>query len=294
MKAEQLETFLDVFETRNFNRSADRLGIAQSSVSARITSLERSLQCRLFERGRKGAIPTPEGVRFEEHARLILASWDHARRDVGAAPGYNSILRLAGQFSLMRSVLIDWAINLRRLHDDLAIDLQADYSNQIVRDLLGGNLDIGLLYSPRILPDLVVEQEGIETFRMVSTLAVELKQVRIEDYIKTAYTGFFNRSHDELLPHLSSNLLAVGNEELSIELLNRIGGTSYLPEILADNLCKEISNLNFVHDAPVISQPIYSVVHVRRRHDPATIQALSVLREVLVMKKLRLAELTLS
>lgn len=286
MNAELLETFLDVFESRNFNRSSDRLGIAQSSVSARITALEKSLQTRLFERGRQGAIPTPAGVRFEEHARLILASWDHARRDVGAAPGFKSVLRLAGQFSLMRSVLVDWVINLRRLHDDLAIDLQADYSNQIVRDLLGGTLDIGLLYSPRNLPDLVVQQEGIENFQMVSSLVTELKNVRIEEYIKTGYTSFFVRSHDELLPHLSSNLIAVGNEELSIELLNRIGGTSYLPATLANELCSGASGLKFVHDAPVISQPVYSVVHVRRQYDPATIQALSILRDVIATKKL--------
>lgn len=286
MNAELLETFLDVFESRNFNRSSDRLGIAQSSVSARITSLEKSLHTRLFERGRQGATPTPAGVRFEEHARLILASWDHARRDVGAAPGVKSVLRLAGQFSLMRSVLVDWVINLREIHDDLAVDLQADYSKQIVRDLLGGTLDIGLLYSPRNLPDLVVQQEGIETFRMVSNMVTELQQVRIEEYIKTGYTRFFTRSHDELLPHLSSNLIAVGNEELSIELLNRIGGTSYLPTTLAKTLCNKASSFDYVQHAPVISQPIYSVVHVRRQYDPATVYALSILREVISTKKL--------
>ncbi len=281
MNTELLETFLDVFESRNFNRTADRLGIAQSSVSTRISSLEQFVNARLFERGRQGAMPTAAGIRFEEHARLLLASWYHARRDVGAAPGYSSILRLAGQFSLMQSVLVDWVIKLQRQDKHRAIDLQADYSNQIVRDLVAGTLDIALFYSPRSLPDLVIRQEGLESFCMVSTVASKLKNVSPDTYIKPAYTRFFNRTHNEQLPHLSSSLLSVGHEELSLALLNRIGGSSYLPAALAKKMCNESTTFNLVNDAPTISQPIYSAIHIRRQYESDTIAALGALREVL-------------
>ena len=281
MNTELLETFLDVLESRNFNRTGDRLGIAQSSVSARMTTLEQFVGTRLFERGRQGALPTPAGVRFEEHARLILASWYHARRDVGTAPGYSSILRIAGQFSLMQSVLIDWVIHLQNQDERRAVNLQADYSDQIVRDLVAGTLDIALLYSPQNLPDLVVQQEGNESFLMVSTLATVLKDVDPNSYIKTGYTRFFNRMHDEQLPQLSSNLLSVGHEELSFALLKRLGGSSYLPAVLAREICRESTTFKLVSDAPVISQPVYSAVHVRRQHKPDTIIALTILRDVL-------------
>lgn len=281
MNTELLETFLDVFESRNFNRTADRLGIAQSSVSARISSLEKNVSAKLFERGRQGAIPTPAGMRFEEHARLILASCYHARRDVGSVSGYSGVLRLAGQFSLMQSVLVDWVIQLRSQDEHRAIDIQADYSNQIVRDLIAGTLDIALLYSPRYLSELLIQQEGVESFCMVSTTAQTLKDVHPEAYIKTAYTQSFNRAHDEQLPQLSFNLLSVGHEDLSVALLDRVGGTSYLPAVLAQKMCGESKRFNVIEDAPVISQPVYSAVHVRRQYDPSTASALNVLRKVL-------------
>ena len=39
MQIELIDTFLDLCETRSFNRSAERLGITQSTVSGRIRSL---------------------------------------------------------------------------------------------------------------------------------------------------------------------------------------------------------------------------------------------------------------
>jgi len=283
MNVEQLETFLDLLESRNFNHTSDRLGLAQSSVSARIRALETSLGATLFERGRRGATPTPAGLRFEEHARLLLASWYQARRDLSTVSGDNAPLRISGQISLLRTVLVNW---VTQLQDIEAIDVQADYSTQIVRDLLTGTLDIGLLYAPRYLPDLVVRHVSDEPFLMVSSSAQDLSQVKVEDYINTGYTDFFSRAHVELLPHLSFSRLNVGNEELALELLHRTGGSLYLPASLARVLCREKTSLTIVKNAPVISQPVYSAVHVRRQFDSRIIDALAALDKVVSVDEL--------
>jgi len=274
MNIEQLETFLDLLETRNFNQTADRLGLAQSTISARIRALEKSLDTTLFETGRQGATPTQSGLRFEEHARLLLASWYQARRDMSTVSGDNAPLRISGQLSLLRTILVNWVSQLQAIE---AIDVQADYSNQIIRDLLTGSLDIGLLYAPRYLPDLVVRHVCDEPFFMVSSCAQVLSEVKVEEYINTGYTDFFSRTHVELLPHLSFSRLNVGNEELAVELLHRKGGSLYLPATLARSVCSANSDLNMVESAPVISQPIYSTVHLRRQFDVRIIEALAAL-----------------
>lgn len=284
MQHEHLSTFLDVLETRNFKRTSERLGITQSSVSARIMKLEAVVGTKLFERGRQGAFPTASGLRFEQHARLIQASWDHARREVGIGPERDRLLRLAGQFSLMRSVLIDWIVEFKKTENRTSIDLQADYSSQIIRDLSIGILDVGLLFSPAYLPDLQIQLEGLEDFTMVSTEACALKDVSAKKYIHTGYTAHFDRKHHELLPQFASSPISVGYEELSVELLRRIGGTTYLPDKLAHSLCKQWRDITLVSDAPSISQPVYSAVHIRRIHDPAIVRVLDVLRKILSTK----------
>ncbi|RWJ10644.1 MAG: LysR family transcriptional regulator, partial [Mesorhizobium sp.] len=43
MQLDHIETFLDIMESRNFNRTADRLGVTQSTVSTRIRNLEQAI-----------------------------------------------------------------------------------------------------------------------------------------------------------------------------------------------------------------------------------------------------------
>jgi DNA-binding transcriptional LysR family regulator len=60
MNIEHLRTFLEIAETGNFNRAAERLHVTQSMVSARIRTLEQQLDRSLFVRAqRRGADRRP-------------------------------------------------------------------------------------------------------------------------------------------------------------------------------------------------------------------------------------------
>jgi DNA-binding transcriptional LysR family regulator len=63
MNLDLLDTFFDLLETRNFNRTAERLGTTQSTVSMRVRALETAVGAKLFQRGRAGATPTASGTR---------------------------------------------------------------------------------------------------------------------------------------------------------------------------------------------------------------------------------------
>ncbi|MBX2856189.1 MAG: LysR family transcriptional regulator, partial [Rhodobacteraceae bacterium] len=80
MDIDLIETFIDIMETRSFNRTAERLQVTQSTVSHRVRSLEASLGKPLLVRGRGGAAPTQAGVRFHEHALMLRRQWREAVR----------------------------------------------------------------------------------------------------------------------------------------------------------------------------------------------------------------------
>ena len=71
MQIELLDTFLDLIETRSFHRTAERLHVTQSTISARLKALEQALGGRLFTRSRAGTDLTTEGLKFETHARAL-------------------------------------------------------------------------------------------------------------------------------------------------------------------------------------------------------------------------------
>ena len=277
-----LLTFLDVMETGNFKRTAERMNIMQSTVSARIRQLEETLGTRLFERGRGGAEPTPAGRRFEDHSRAFLTLWGHARRDVlsGAATRKRR-LHISCQYSLVRAYLVDWIDTLRAEDRNLDLHVEINFSSQIQRDILSGDTDVGIMFAPQMTPDIHITDLGTAEFVMVSTDHDALENVQVSRYIKVAYTSAFERTLDDVLPDLAFPGMVIGSDDLAIELLGRHGGTLYLPRFAVSGAQTKIPDLRIVGNAPMIPQPVFCAVHVRRRRDPLVVEALKLLREVI-------------
>src|SRR6201995_5010873 len=72
-----LRTFLAIAQTRSFTRSAERLGLRQSTVSQHIRKLEDETGRRLFVRDTHSVTTTADGEAMIELAGGILSA--HAR-----------------------------------------------------------------------------------------------------------------------------------------------------------------------------------------------------------------------
>ncbi|CAH0496941.1 Hydrogen peroxide-inducible genes activator [Novosphingobium sp. CECT 9465] len=71
MKRVHLRQFLALVETGNFTRAAERIGVAQPTLSAAIAELERLAGARLFLRDKRQVRLTEAGARLVTHARAI-------------------------------------------------------------------------------------------------------------------------------------------------------------------------------------------------------------------------------
>ena len=75
MTLQQLIYVVTVADETSMNRAAQRLYLAQSSLSAGIHSLEEELGFSLFRRSNRGVVPTPEGEEFLAYARQIVSQY---------------------------------------------------------------------------------------------------------------------------------------------------------------------------------------------------------------------------
>ena len=64
MNSEELKTFIFLSKVKNFTLAAEQLSVAQSTVTNRISELEKEVGKRLFSRGSKTVSLTEEGQIF--------------------------------------------------------------------------------------------------------------------------------------------------------------------------------------------------------------------------------------
>ena len=87
MNIEHIRTFLEIATTGNFHHAAERLHVTQSTVSARIKSLEDQLERAFFLRNRNGVSLTAAGHHCQRHAVSAVRAWEQARQEVTFSGG---------------------------------------------------------------------------------------------------------------------------------------------------------------------------------------------------------------
>lgn len=264
MQIDQIETFLDLLETRSFNRTADRLGVTQSTISGRVKALEKALGERLFERSRSGTQPSTAALRFETHARVLRRAWADGQADVKPF-GSAVMLRIGIQHDLIDNHVADWLAALRSALPECGFYVDGDYSTQMCRDLETGALDLGVVFTPRPSPDLYFESMGEVAYDMISTQPTTLPKIAPTDYILPNYAPAFAQTHAALLPGLSLGSVSSGQAAAVRGLFIALGGATYLPTEMADALILA-GHAHPVPDAPKITQPVFVAMHLRNRH----------------------------
>ncbi|MBE0510740.1 MAG: LysR family transcriptional regulator [Chromatiales bacterium] len=276
MDTEFARTFLAVVAAGNFVGAAERLHITQSTVSARIQTLERQLGTRLLRRGRGGAELTPAGKRFMRHAKNLVRTIEQARHDVGLPAGYRGSLTLRGRIALWDGFLPQWTDWMRTSMPDISLRLEIGFEEDIMQGLVQGSVDIGLMYTPENRPGLGIEYLFDESLLLVSTTPDH--QWWNERYVHIGWGPEFEAQFTTSYPDLPPPALVANVGWLGIQQMLHSGGAGYFPHRLTREMVAE-GRLWRVPDSPVFSLPVY-LVYPQDREDESLQQALRGLREL--------------
>ncbi|GAA3888888.1 LysR family transcriptional regulator [Streptomyces sedi] len=171
MQLQQLRYFTAVAETRHFTRAARREHVSQPSLSQQIRALERDLGAELFHRARGHISLTDAGAALLPLARRILADTETARREVQeVAQLRRGRVRLGAPPSLCASLVPDVLREFRDRYPGIELLVHEDGSQDLVRALASGELDLALVITPLTgqAPALATEELSREELVVIS------------------------------------------------------------------------------------------------------------------------------
>jgi len=140
---ELLRSFVSVVDSGGFTRAGERIHRTQSTVSQQIKRLEENVGQPLLNRSGKDVTPTEAGERLLSYARRLLSLAEEAR-DVLARPGNQGAVRLGVPEDFAAYRLAKLLAAFSRSHPGLRLDVRADQSIYLKRDLERGDLDLAL------------------------------------------------------------------------------------------------------------------------------------------------------
>lgn len=156
-----LSYFVTIADSGSFSAAAQRLGIAQPSLTLAVQRLESNFGTSLLIRSRQGVKPTKAGEKLLGDARDLLQRWENLR-----AQALSLINEVRGTFKLgvHPSVAIySLPLFLPKLlaqHPHLEVRLIHDLSRNITQKLISSEVDLGIIVNASPHPDLVLRTLG--------------------------------------------------------------------------------------------------------------------------------------
>ncbi|MGY4816739.1 LysR family transcriptional regulator [Pseudomonas chlororaphis subsp. piscium] len=151
-----LRLFIHIAESPSLTQGAKRAFLSPAAASARIKALESQLETRLLYRDSRGVEVTPAGERLLQHARLIMRQVDYLKSEFtqygGDSTGH---MRIFANTTAVTEFLPEILAGFLSKRPGVTVDLQERLSRDIVRGVLDGTADMGIIAGP-------VEASGLQ------------------------------------------------------------------------------------------------------------------------------------
>jgi LysR family transcriptional regulator, transcriptional activator of the cysJI operon len=151
MQIETLKIFCDLVETESFSQAAERNFVTQSAVSQQVRSLEERFKRRLLERvrGRREMRLTNAGEVFYRESRGVLSAYSSLQESMHKLSGtVSGTVRVATVYSVGLHELPPVVRRFMELYPSAKIDLEYSRTTRIVRDVLSGAVELGVVAFP--------------------------------------------------------------------------------------------------------------------------------------------------
>lgn len=251
MDLKYLKTFQTILETGSFQKAADRLNYAQSTITLQIQLLEQELSVKLFEKvGRKMEL-TQAGKDIRPYVDAVTDSIQQLKNYGKSGHELSGTLRIAMPETLLSYQMTEVLKAYRKTAPHVKLSLQTPNCYDIREQILNGTADLGLHYDIGGYGSSLIT-EKLNSYPLILAGSTELNQDE-RDFITKGQrkdiclltmdkNSVYHKIFGEYL-RLSDITLNGEMELVSTEAIKRsvIGnlGVSYLPRFTVEKELKE-------------------------------------------------------
>lgn len=163
MEFRQLQYTLQIAAERNFSRAAEKLHIAQPSLSQQLSKLEKELGVLLFQRNTSTVELTHAGVTFVEQAQKIVDAVELLRQEMSDISQLRKGKVVVGSMPITGSHLLPHVLPaFQQAYPEIEVTLLEDSGLTLEKLTASGKADLSLLSLPLQEPSLAYVAIGEE------------------------------------------------------------------------------------------------------------------------------------
>jgi len=168
MEIHQLEYLIAVAEEGGFTRAAEKLLVAQPSLSQQIKKLEHEVGQPLFDRLPRGVVLTEAGQRLLEYARRVLNELSDAKKRVRDVGDHVSGAVTVGAIPTIAPFVLPAAVQgCAQRWPGVTFTVIEDVTAHLFARLAHGELDVALISSSDGFPGIHIETVASEPLFLV-------------------------------------------------------------------------------------------------------------------------------
>jgi DNA-binding transcriptional LysR family regulator len=202
VEVRHLHAVIALGEELNFTKAAHRLHLTQSALSRQIIEIEEQHRFRLFTRDNRRVVRvelTDAGRVFVEEARSSLLHMDRAVHLARAVHGgADNILTIGHSHEADQAWVSDLLPIRLPLYPKLAVRLMSQFSIELVRSVLVGELNLALVTAPPEDSQITAAPFALTPLYAAlpeSHAAAQKEQIELQDLARDDWILFARRVH---------------------------------------------------------------------------------------------------
>ncbi|MGG1550558.1 LysR family transcriptional regulator [Paenibacillus ferrarius] len=274
MELRQLQYAIQIANERNFSRAAEKLHIAQPSLSQQLSKLEKEIGVLLFQRSTNSVELTHAGALFVEKSQKILDMLEQLKKEMEDISQMKKGRLVIGSMPITGSTILPFVVPaFQAAYPEIEISLVEETSTNLETLTVNGQTDISLLSLPlreeALIYETLLEEEIVLAVPPKHALAsaqtpIAIEQLEKESFIALKKGQGFRKLTLDLCQKagFTPNIVFESSNMETVQSLVAAGmGIAFVPYLISKRTFSELSPVHI----PLEGHPIRELVIAYRK-----------------------------